>query len=103
MIVIDDGDDQVLHVAAERVAQNDELDEREQQRKDDEERAAPEPPQFALDDGPGAMHGLLLSPLHDEAEVARRALLQRVAQVMPRVMHEHVVQRRALHRQRLHA
>jgi hypothetical protein len=57
VIVIDDGDNEVLDVAAERGAQNHELDEREQQRDDDQERAAPKPPQFAFDDGPCAMHG----------------------------------------------
>ena len=56
VVLIDDADLQVLDVAAERVAEDDELHEREDQRDDDERRAAPEPPQLAFDDGPGSMH-----------------------------------------------
>ena len=70
VVLIDDGDLQVLDVAAERVAEHDQLHDREDQRHDDQHRAAPEPPQLALDDGPGASHRS--APPRDEAGAVHR-------------------------------
>ena len=56
MVLIDHADFQMLDVAPEGVAQHDELYDRKDHRHDDEHRAAPEPPQLALDDGPCAVH-----------------------------------------------
>ena len=55
-VLIDDGNLQVLDVAAERVAQHDELHERHHPDHDDQHGAAAEAAQLAFDDGPGAMH-----------------------------------------------
>ena len=52
VILIDDGQLQVLDVAAEGVAEHDELHERKDHRHDDQHRAAAEAPQLAFDDGP---------------------------------------------------
>ena len=56
VVLVDDREPQVLDVAAESVAQHDELDDREDERHDDERRAAAEPPQLPLDDRPRALH-----------------------------------------------
>ena len=100
VILIDDRQLEVLDVAAERVAEDDQLHEREHHRHDDQHRAAAEAPQLAFDDRPGALP-MSASPQHERA-VLRRRFLQRVAQRPARVVHEHVVERRALDRQRLH-
>jgi hypothetical protein len=54
MILVDDSHLQMLDVAAKRVAEDHELHEREDHRHDDQDRAAAEAPQLALDDGPHA-------------------------------------------------
>ncbi|MEZ5285077.1 MAG: hypothetical protein R2712_09765 [Vicinamibacterales bacterium] len=51
VVLVHDGHGEVAHVAAEGVAQHDELDQREDERHDDEKRASAEAPQLALDDG----------------------------------------------------
>ncbi len=48
---------QVLDVAAEGVAEHDQLHEREDHRDDDERRAAAEAPHLTFDDGEGSLHG----------------------------------------------
>ena len=79
VILIDDRQLQVLDVAAEGVAEHDQLHEREDHRHDDQHRAAPEAPQLAFDDGQGSyawlsppaiMNGTVLRPT---APAARRA------------------------------
>jgi len=62
-IVIDDRNREVFHVPAKRVAEHDQLYEGEDQRHDDEERAAAESPQFALDNCPSSMHRCSLDGL----------------------------------------
>src|SRR5699024_4345285 len=57
VILIDDREPEVLDVAAERIAEHDELRQREDHRHDDQHRTAAETPQLALDDGPGSVHG----------------------------------------------
>ncbi len=57
VVLVDDRQLQMLDVAAEGVAEDDQLGEREDHRHHDQERAAAEPPHFALDDGQGAFHG----------------------------------------------
>jgi len=49
------------HDTAERIAQDDELHERKDHRHDEQRRAAQEPAQVALDDGPHPLHGVLLA------------------------------------------
>ena len=56
VIVIDDAQLEVLDVAAEGIAKDDELDQREDQRDDNERRTASKPAHFPLDDGQGASH-----------------------------------------------
>jgi hypothetical protein len=55
-VLIDDRDRQVPHVAAEGVAEHDQLHQWKDQRHDDQQRAAAETAQLAFDDRPGAMH-----------------------------------------------
>ena len=66
---------------------------------DDEHRAAAEPAELAFDDG--EVRSMALA--HRRCISARRwrRLLQRVAQLAAGVVNEHVVERRALHRERL--
>src|SRR5688572_23026189 len=49
VILVDDRDPQVLHVAAERIPEHDELHDREDHRDDNQHGAAPEPPHFPFD------------------------------------------------------
>jgi hypothetical protein len=56
VILIDDGDAQMLDVPAECIAEDDQLCEREDHRHDDQHRTPAEAPQLAFDDGPGACH-----------------------------------------------
>ena len=56
VVLIDDGDLQVLDVAAEGIAEHDQLDERHDHRHDDQHRAPFESPQFAFDNRQDAMH-----------------------------------------------
>ena len=89
----------MLDVAAEGIAEDDELHDREDHRHDDQHRAAPEPPQLAFDDRPGSR---TIAHLRDhERAVGGRGFLQRVAQRTSGVVHEHIVERGALHGQRL--
>ena len=57
-ILIDDADLQVLDVAAEGIAEDDELHDRHDQHHDDEHRAPPEPAELTFDDGPCSLHEL---------------------------------------------
>src|SRR5207248_1096502 len=57
-VLVDDAHLQVLDVAAKSVAQHDELHDWKDHRYDDERWTAAEPPQLALDDGPGSIHGI---------------------------------------------
>ena len=56
VVLIDDGNLQVLDVAAEGVAEHDKLDERHDHRHDDQHRTSFESPQFAFDNRQNAMH-----------------------------------------------
>ena len=56
MILIDHRDLEVLDVAAEGVAEDDQLDDREHHRHDDQHRTAAEAPHLTLDDGESATH-----------------------------------------------
>ena len=77
VVLIDDGQLEVLDVAAERIAEDDQLHEREDHRHDDQQRAAPEPAHLTFDDRHGSVHS---GPPNHERTVHRRRRLQRVAQ-----------------------
>ena len=98
----DDAELEVLHVPAEGVAQDHELHEREDHRDDDQRRAAAEAPHLAFDDGECALHEAYLPPRTIDRALGRRLFLERVTKRPARVVHEHIVERRALYRQRLH-
>ena len=56
MIMVDDTQLEIPHLAAERVAKNDKLNDREDERHDDQRRTPAKPSQFPLEDGHGSMH-----------------------------------------------
>ena len=56
MIMVDDTQLEIPHLAAERVAKNDQLNDRKDERHDDQRRTAPKPSELTLKDGHGSMH-----------------------------------------------
>ena len=93
MVLVDHADPQVLDLAAKSVAEDDQLHERQHHRDNNQGWTAPEAAQVAFDDGQDPVHVRLRSsfPRSQTCRLVDGRALQRIAQLMPRVMNEDVV------------